>query len=104
MNTGERERRRHPDSGSASLDELPQRDYCFGEARALAAGSNGRGKHDAHGDRIRDEACGAVVRHIDLPITRVLSEEAVRAPLGQMPFHPSLARIRIVHHIETERK
>src|SRR5262252_490317 len=28
----------------------------------------------------------------------------MRAPGGQTPFHPSLARIRIVLHIETERK
>src|SRR5262249_57810974 len=61
------------------------------------------GHHGAHGNGIGDEAGVAGVRWIDLPVARVLPKEAVWAPLGEMPFHPSPPRIRILLHIEAER-
>src|SRR5215470_10907282 len=86
-----------------SLDEPPQRGDSLGEAVALGAAGDEPGHHGAYGNGIGDAAGVAGVHWIDLPVARVLSKQAVRASLGEMPFHPSPSRIRILLHIEAER-
>src|SRR5262249_49277819 len=86
------------------LDELSQRVHGLAQAGALARGGDVRGPRGAPGDGIGDEARLSAVRGIALPVARVLSKEAVRAPLGEMPFHSSPERIRMLLHVEAERE
>src|SRR5262245_63848545 len=86
-----------------SLDELPQRGQCLGETGALAAGDDERRQDGPDSNRIGDEARVSGVRRVDLPVAGVLPEEPMSTPCGQLPFHPSPARIRILVHVEAER-
>src|SRR5262249_57734075 len=76
--------------------------HCLGETGALAADDERR-QDGPDSNRIGDAAGVSGVRRVDLPVAGILPEEPMSTPCGQLPFHPSPARIRILLHVEAER-